>query len=129
MLRRCKSKPAGVLFKSIFFYTLHLQNERTSSLPAQQVWMFSMCSTYVTVQEPKKHLQKPLELRHRAHRLQLQHSTEKMVFQCFGSLKCILAQLKPEKREGFPSRQWMEKLFQVGVGRLVLFVLLNSNNI
>lgn len=132
MLRRCRSKPARVLFKSIFFiFSTYRMRELHLCLLNR-----SGCSACVPpvsqYMEPKMPLQKQLELRHRAHslshRLQQQHSTEKMVYQCLGSLKCILAQLKPEKREGFPSRQWRGKLFQVGMG-LVLFVLLNGSNI
>lgn len=40
----------------------------------------------------------------------------------------FLSQLKPEKRQDFPA-PWMEKLVQVGMGLLALFVLLKGNNI
>lgn len=67
MLRRCRSKPARVLFKSIFFiFSTYRMRELHLCLLNR-----SGCSACVPpvsqYMEPKMPLQKQLELRHRAH--------------------------------------------------------------
>lgn len=93
----------------------------------------SGCSACVTPTLMYRKLKKHLKLIDVAHRPCFETSDCSIVLKIWFTKmlfhnNAFLSQLLPDKRQVFPA-PWMEKLVQVGMGLLALFVLLKGNNI